>query len=133
MPRILPAIGRLSALVLLLLCAVTAIAESCYVLPTGWHYNSEGQIVAPEEWYSNTTGEIVGYPERTYSSIWEDECIRRLKSYDRGYGNVEYMDEHLRIYGNTQTAGAGKVSTILLTSSSAVIISAIVARKIASR
>ena len=64
-------------LLLFLIYDFSAFAEPHYILPDGWYYNADDQIVAPN-------GD-------TYDSIWDDECLTRLQMYDWGYGDVGGM------------------------------------------
>lgn len=87
-------------IILLLTCAISASAESRYILPDGWYYNSSSQIVSP-------SGDV-------YNSIWDQECMRKLQLIDWGYGDVDYMEKHLRIGGDTAELGDSDMSLALL-------------------
>jgi len=71
-------------LMLLMLCAASASAESQYILPEGWYYDyydSKQHIVAPSKYFGNNV----------YDSIWDEDCRTHLQMYHWGYGDDEWL------------------------------------------
>lgn len=86
-------------MVLFILCTATATAEARYILPDGWNYNANGQIVAPN-------GD-------TYNSIWDGDCMSRLHMMNWGYADNEYREKYLRIDSTTPELGDNGINIVV--------------------